>query len=72
MKDVIVIIDWAGNILFHGEASSPQVDKVLKANMCKLCEDGCENCDFTGYEGDFEVYWEDTNDTRNVYEYINW
>lgn len=71
MKNIIIIQDWAGNILFEGNYKSKKVDAVLDANRCN-CESGCSKCDGTGYKGDFEVYWENENDTRNVYEYINY
>jgi len=71
MKNQITIQDWAGNILFNGDYKSKQVDSVLDANRCK-CESGCKKCDETGYIGDFEVYWQDRTDKRDVYELINY
>lgn len=76
MKNWIVIEDWAGNILYHGPYNHKDVDEVLDANRCKACnddtQDECKTCDGTGYSGDFEVMWEDEEDTRNVYECINY
>lgn len=71
MKNAIVIQDWAGNILFTGSHTDKKVDLVLEANRCK-CAAECKACDGTGYSGDFEVYWKNENDTRNVYEFINY
>lgn len=71
MKNAIIIQDWAGNILFEGNCKSKQVDKVLDANRCN-CNSECKQCDGTGYKGDFEVRWQNENDTRNVYEFINY
>jgi len=73
----IVIKDWTGRELFKGPCTSPEVDKVLDANRCKAClifenQDHCIWCDDTGYSGDFEVYWLNENDPRNVYEHINY
>ena len=69
----INIIDWHGNHLLNAEYDSPEVDKVLDANRCS-CLDGCEECDNTGYKGDFEITWEDESDKDgcNIYEYINY
>lgn len=77
MKDQIRIIDWAGNVLFEGNYKSKEVDHVLKVNACKCkfndsLNDYCKACDCTGYKGDFEVFWLDSNDERNVYEFINY
>lgn len=84
MKNQIEIIDWAGNELFKGHYKSSKVDAVLKANKCPFCRDfkpffgavdnpaECNACDNTGYEGDFDVYWLDKDETRNVYEHINY
>jgi len=83
MKNHIEIIDWAGNELFKGHYKSLKVDAVLKANKCQECKDcpsigaidnpdECDACDNTGYEGDFDVYWLDKDETRNVYEHINY
>jgi len=76
LKDQIIIKDWAGNILFEGNYKDKQVDQVLEANRCQHCQiDGyevCEVCEGTGYWGEFEVYWKDENDERNVYECINY
>ena len=71
--DTIVITDWTGKVLFKGPYSDPKVDEVLDANRCKDCaQDECIKCDGTGYSGDFEVNWVNENDTRNVYEFINY
>lgn len=78
MKDKsIKIADWAGNILLIDAYDSPKVDEVLDANRCKHCDLGeelhCEYCEDTGYIGDIEVTWTDSdNDDLNVYEYINY
>ena len=73
MKNQIVLQDWAGNILFEGHYKDKDVDRVLDANRCD-CDytPDCEKCEETGYIGDFEAYWQDENDTRNIYEYINY
>lgn len=76
-NDNIIIEDWAGNCLFKGDYRDSDVDKVLDANRCSACakapcDDGCPNCDDTGYWGDFEVFWEDEKRKDNVYEYINY
>lgn len=71
MKNQIVIQDWAGKILFEGHYKDKEVDEVLDANRCD-CDDECDQCDGTGYKGDFEVYWKDESDQRNVYEFINY
>lgn len=83
----IKIIDWAGNELLNAEYDSPEVDKILNANRCALCDAGrvydyendkdlgdCTSCDSSGYTGDFEILWEDESDKDdcNVYEYINY
>ena len=78
--DEIVITCWTGKVLFKGLHNDPMVDTVLDANRCLLCDDmtdhqkqqECPRCDGTGYSGDFEVNWTNENDTRNVYEYINY
>ena len=71
--DTIVITDWTGRELFKGSAQDPKVDQVLDANRCKCANvDSCKLCDGTGYSGDFEVNWINENDTRNVYEFINY
>lgn len=67
----IKIIDWVGNTLYEGNFKSDSVDKVLDANRCS-CEEGCDECDNTGYKGDFHVEWEDQNREDNVYEFINY
>ena len=80
MKDKSIRIDdWAGNLLFIGPYDDKEVDKVLAANRCNQCgnyaEGKCAYCDGTGYSGDFEVSWIDSdNDANdmNVYEYINY
>ena len=74
MNNRIVIQDWAGNVLFRGDCNSPKVDKVLDANRCTACDhdDDCDECNGTGYSGDFEIYWEDNTDQRNVYEHVNY
>lgn len=75
-KNIIVIEDWTGRELYKGNYKSKEIDKVLKANKCPKCteeiEENCQECNGTGYSGDFEVFWEDKNDTRNVYEFINY
>lgn len=71
MKNIIIIQDWAGNVLFQGNYTDKQVDQVLNANRCN-CDHGCKKCDETGYAGDFEIYWQNKNDKRNVYEYVNY
>jgi len=69
----IKITDWVGRILFIGDYDDEQVDIILDANRCE-CEDGCDECDNTGYIGDFSVEWidHDDKDGCNVYEYINY
>lgn len=68
----IRITDWTGRDLFIGDYESDEVDKILDANRC-TCDDGCDECDQTGYIGDFEVTWVDEeNNSCNVYEYINY
>lgn len=79
-NDNIVIIDWAGNVLFRGHYQDKKVDKVLDANRCKECPSGddrydaCDKCDDTGYSGDFSVEWEEetAHENENVYEFINY
>lgn len=71
MKNKIIIQDWAGNVLYKGHYKSNKVDKVLDTNRCS-CGSECKECNDTGYSGDFEVYWMDENDKRNVYEFINY
>jgi len=77
-KDLIVMEDWAGNVLFRGHYTDKQVDIVLDTNRC-ICksfdygnDESCEKCEGSGYSGDFSVQWEDPKDTRNVYEFINY
>ena len=72
--DTITITCWTGKVLFKGPHNDPMVDTVLDANRCKsqTCSDDCQWCDGTGYIGDFEVNWTNENDTRNVYEFINY
>jgi hypothetical protein len=73
MKNSIIIIDWAGNILFEGNCEHKRVDEILDANRCSCDHEGeCDECNGTGYKGDLEVHWKDPNDTRNVYEWINY
>lgn len=70
----IRIEDWTHNLLYIGPYDDhEQVDKILDANRCN-CEDGCKNCDYIGYIGDFEVSWVDESDKKycNVYEYIGY
>lgn len=71
IKDVIVIKDWTGRPLFKGHYKSKDVDRVLDANRCD-CESGCKQCDDSGYSGDFQVFWLDESDERNIYEFINY
>lgn len=82
-NDNIIMIDWAGNILFEGDRRSPEVDRVLDANRCPYCEDWdlsgvidnpdeCVECENTSYIGEFEVFWEDEKRKDNVYEFINY
>lgn len=71
MKNQIIIQDWTGKILFEGSYKNPEVDRVLDLNRCK-CSDGCIECDHSGYSGDFEIYWTDETDERNVFEFINY
>ena len=76
----IVMQDWTGKILFKGNYKSKAIDEVLDANRCPsvLCKNPpsndfhCDKCNDTGYEGDFEVCWENKSDERNVYEFINY
>ena len=70
----IIIEDWAGKVLFKGDHNDKDVDKVLDANRCKRkeCIPDCDNCDESGYSGDFSVYWVDSELTTNVYEFINY
>jgi len=74
-KNIIIVKDWTGKELFKGHYKDKQVDVVLDANRCE-CDDEhretCKKCDDTGYSGDFSVEWENENDSRNVYEYINY
>lgn len=76
MNNNIIIKDWTGNILYEGDKDHPNVDKVLEANRCKSWRHGtyddCNDCDGTGYSGDFEVYWQDENRRDNVYEFISY
>jgi hypothetical protein len=76
MKDQIKIVDWAGNVLFEGHYKNKKVDKILDANRCDCSDEGadeeCSECNGTGYSGDFEVYWSDDQDERNVYAFINY
>lgn len=73
MQDkTIRIVDWTGRDLYIGPYDSAEVDHILDQNRC-ICEDGCENCNDTGYLGDFHVEWIDQdNNELNVYEYINY
>ena len=69
----ILIKCWTGRELFKGSVQDPKVDQVLDANRCKCANvDSCKLCDGIGYSGDFEVNWINENDTRNVYEFINY
>lgn len=86
MKNHIIIQDWTGNILFQGHYRSMEVDRVLSVNRCDIDHDemlknyprqlgqnvDCIQCNDTDYKGDFEVYWVDEYDQRNVYAYINY
>lgn len=62
--------------MFQGDYRDTDVDRVLAANRCCVCYDGdtsqCTRCDGTGYQGDFEVFWEDDKRQDNVYEFINY
>lgn len=71
MKNIIIIQDWAGNVLFEGKHTDKQVDQILDVNRCN-CDQGCDKCDHTGFKGDFEIYWKNEKDKRNVYEFINY
>lgn len=71
MKEYIIIKTWTGRVLFRGHREDSLVDTILDANRCE-CDNGCIECDGTKYVGDFEVFWEDNNDDRNVYECINY
>ena len=73
MKNNIIIQDWAGNILFQGDYKNTKVDLILDNNRCG-CDSNpeCAKCEGTGYEGDLEIYWQNENDKRNVYEYVNY
>lgn len=69
----IKITCWSGKILFIGDYDDEEVDTILDANRCD-CEEGCEECDNTGYKGDFQIEWIDHDDKKdcNVYEYVNY
>lgn len=69
-KDSVKVIDWTGEVLYEGPIGD-ELDRALDANRC-VCSEGCSKCNFTGYAGDISVEWLDSNDTRNVYEYINY
>lgn len=79
-RDHIIIKDWAGNILFKGHYEDPAVNEVLEANRCKeptcladrISGVPCDECNSTGYSGDFEVFWVDEDRADNVYEFINY
>lgn len=71
MKNIIIIQDWTGDVLFRGHYKDPEVDEVLDSNRCG-CDGGCTVCDDTGYEGDITVCWASSSDKRNVYEFINY
>ena len=75
-KNMILIKDCAGNILFDGDYRDKMVDHILNKNRC-YCdfEDSgmkCCECGDTGYKGDFEVFWQDNTRKDNVYEFINY
>ena len=89
MKDKSVRIDdWANNTLVINAYDSKEVDDVLNANRCDLCDSGtvyssengedlgdCTKCDGSGYSGDFKISWiDEANDEAglNVYEYVNY
>lgn len=73
-KDIIIQC-WSGKQLYIGPYDSSEVDIILKANRCD-CDDSpdCEQCDGTGYAGDFHIFWVDESDKDgcNVYEYIDY
>lgn len=72
-KNYIKITDWAGNVLFAGHYKNKEVDTVINANRCDCgSNEECKKCDGTGYIGDIEIEWDDRNDERNVYEFINY
>jgi hypothetical protein len=72
-KDMIKIVDWTGRILFEGDYRDKQVDKVLDVNRCNCNDrDNCNDCNGSGYWGDFEINWLDSNNDRNIYEYVNY
>ena len=74
MTDNIIIEDWAGNTLFEGDYR--ECDSVLEANRCSCHnqEGYCSDCDFTGYSGEFSIYWLDNERSGidNVYDFINY
>lgn len=55
-KDLIIIEDWAGNVLFEGHCKDPQVLKIMRKNKAP--------------NDDIYVSWQNEKDDRNVYEYI--
>jgi len=76
-KNHIKIEDWTGKVLFQGHYKSKEVDRVLDANRCTSCKksnvnENCEECNGSGYWGDFEISWLDSSNETNVYECINY
>lgn len=82
MNNNIIVKDWIGNVLYEGNYNSPKVGQVFRANYCKCkqCkayrkgkgDDYCSDSEYTGYIGEFEIFWSDENRTDNVYEFINY
>ena len=57
MKDIIIIQDWTGNILFEGKYNDEKVLKIMQQNDAP--------------NDDIFVFWKNEKDKRNVYEYID-
>jgi len=76
-NDLIIMEDWAGNVLFVGPFNHPTVDVILDANRCACVanrQNECDVCNESGYSGDFTVEWQDQDNAPydNVYECINY
>jgi hypothetical protein len=71
-KLTIIIQDWTGRLLFSGPITDTKIiNKVLDTNKCN-CDGECDECNGTGYKGDFEVHWQDSTIKANVYEFIDY
>ena len=63
-KDIVIIKDWAGNILLEAHKDDPKILETFEKNA-----DFDKNGDKV--HPDIYAYWKNPKDKRNVYEWID-